>query len=161
VKFLRTIRLDDSDVQVYERAAEPGEWAVPGTFAFLDMDSEKMSGATLQAFRFGFLGTRSFGWSTLVEIAEITEDEFQLVVDRLAAHLMSHYGAPHIAAALPVAGDEADYAATICEHELHTLLAIEREFGVEGIEESLKVIRPNAASHQGLKIWGVEEDGDR
>ncbi len=160
MKFLRTIRLDDSDVQVYERAAEPGEWAVPGTFAFLDLDSESMSGGTLQAFKHGFLGTRSFGWSTLVEIAEISEDEFQGVVDRLAAHLVSDYGAPHIAAALPVAGDEADYAATICEHQLHTLLAIEREFSDEGIEESLKVIRPNAASHEGLKIWGVEKDGD-
>lgn len=160
MKFLRTIRLDDSDVHAYERAAEPGEWAVPGSFAYLDMDPEKITGKTLQAFRHGFLGTRSFGWSTLVEIAEITEDEFQDVVDRLAARLISDYGAPHIAAALPVAGDEADYAATICEHELHTLLAIEREFGEEGIEESLKVIRPNAASHEGLKIWGVDEDSD-
>ena len=158
MKFLRTIRLDDSDLQTYEHAAEPGEWAVPGSFAFLDMDAESMEGKTLQAFRHGFLGTQSFGWSTLVEIAEITEDEYQGVVDRLAAHLMSNYGAPHIAAALPVAGDEADYAATICEYNLHTLLAIEREFGEEGIEESLKVIRPNAASHEGLKIWGVEED---
>lgn len=158
MKFLRTIRLDDSDTQVYERAADPGEWAVPGSFAFLDMDPEKMSGKTLQAFLHGFLGTQTFGWSTLVEIAEISEDEYQQVVDRLAAHLMSHYGAPHIAAALPVAGDEADYAATICEYNLHTLLAIEREFGDEGIEESLKVIRPNAASHEGIKIWGVEGD---
>ncbi len=158
MKFLRTIRLDDSDVQVYERAAEPGEWAVTGSFAFLDMDPASISGKTLQAFRHGFLGTRTFGWSTLVEIAEISEDEYQQVVDRLAAHLCSDHGAPHIAAALPVAGDEADYAAVICEHNLHTLLAIEREFGDEGIEESLKVIRPNAASHEGLKIWGVEED---
>ena len=158
MKFLRTIRLDDSDVQVYERAAEPGEWAVPGSFAFLEMDPEEMSGKTLQAFQHGFLGTQSFGWSTVVEIAEISDDEYQQVVDRLAAHLMSDYGAPHIAAALPVAGEEAEYASLICEHELHTLLAIQREFGDEGIEESLKVIRPNAASHEGLKIWGVEED---
>lgn len=158
MKFLRTIRLDDSDVQVYERAAEPGEWAVTGSFAFLETDPASMSGKTLHAFRHGFLGTRTFGWSTLVEIAEISEDEYQQVVDRLAAHLISDHGAPHIAAALPVAGDEADYAAVICEHSLHTLLAIEREFGDEGIEESLKVIRPNAASHEGLKIWGVEKD---
>ncbi len=160
MKFLRTIRLDESDAQIYERAAEPGEWAVPGSFAFLEMDPGEIGGKTLQAFKHGFLGTRSFGWSTLVEIAEISEDEFQDVVDRLAAHLMSHYGAPHIAAALPVAGDEADYAAAICEHELHTLLAIEREFGEEGIEESLKVIRPHAASHEGVKIWGMEDDDD-
>ena len=160
MKFLRTIRLDDSDVQVYERAAEPGEWAVPGSFAFLDISEEDLSGKTLQAFRHGFLGTRTFGWSTLVEIADISEDDYQDVIDRLAAHFIDHYGAPHIAAALPVAGDEADYAAAICEYELHTLLAIEREFGEEGLEESLKVIRPSAAGHDGLKIWGMAEDDD-
>lgn len=159
MRFLRTIRLDDSDTQIYERAAEPGEWAVPGSFAFLELEPEQLTGKTLQAFKHGFLGTRTFGWSTLVEIAEISEDEYQGVVDRLAAHFMSDYGAPHIAAALPLAGDEADYAAAICEHDLYTLLAIERELGEEGIEESLKVIRPNAASHEGLKIWGLEDDG--
>jgi hypothetical protein len=158
MKFLRTIRLDDSDTQVYERAAEPGEWAVPGSFAFLDVPSDQLTGKTLQAFRHGFLGTRSFGWSTLVEIAEISDDEFQDVVDRLAAHFMQRYDAPHIAAALPVAGDEADYAVTICEYELHTLLAIERELGDDGIVESLKVIRPSAAGHDQVKIWGLAED---
>lgn len=160
MKFLRTIRLDDSDVQIYERAAEPGEWAVPGSFAFLDIPEQDLSGKMLQAFKHGFLGTRTFGWSSLVEIAEISEDEYQDVIDRLAAHFMENYGAPHIAAALPAAGDEADYAAVICEYDLHTLLAIEREFGEEGLEESLKVIRPSAAGHDGLKLWGIAEDDD-
>ena len=30
----RTIRLDPSDTVVFSRAAEPGEWAVPGAFLF-------------------------------------------------------------------------------------------------------------------------------
>lgn len=160
MKFLRTIRLYDSDVQIYERAAEPGEWAVPGSFAFLDIPEQDLSGKMLQAFKHGFLGTSTFGWSSLVEIAEISEDEYQDVIDRLAAHFMENYGAPHIAAALPAAGDEADYAAVICEYDLHTLLAIEREFGEEGLEESLKVIRPSAAGHDGLKLWGIAEDDE-
>ncbi|MDX1434644.1 MAG: DUF6505 family protein [Gammaproteobacteria bacterium] len=158
MKFLRTIRLDDSDTQVYEHASTPGEWAVPGSFAFLDLDPAELEGKRLQAFRSGFLGTESFGWSTLVEIAEIDDDEYQQVIDRLAAHFIEHYGAPHIAAALPAAGEEAHYAATICEYPLHTLLAIERDFGEEGIVESLKVIRPNAADHANVKIWSFEED---
>jgi hypothetical protein len=157
VKFLRTIRLDDSDTEVYEKAASPGEWAVPGSFAFLDLEPEALDGKRLQAFRSGFLGTETFGWSTLVEIAEIDEDEFQQVIDRLAAHFMRDYGAPHIAAALPAAGEEADYATTICEYPLATLLCIEREFGEEGIVESLRVVRPNAGDHSKVKIWGVEE----
>ena len=36
MKLLRTIRFDDSDDQVYARAAVPGEWAVSGAFAFAD-----------------------------------------------------------------------------------------------------------------------------
>ena len=31
MKFPRTIRLDPSDVKVFPLAAEPGEWAVPGS----------------------------------------------------------------------------------------------------------------------------------
>jgi hypothetical protein len=34
VKFLRTIRFDASDDHVFDRAAEPGEWAVSGAFEF-------------------------------------------------------------------------------------------------------------------------------
>lgn len=158
MKFLRTIRLDDSDREVYEQAAEPGELAVPGSFAFLDVESELLAGKRLQAFRSGFLGTHTFGWSTLVQIDEIDEDEFQQVIDRLAKHFIDGYGAPHIAAALPAAGEEAEYAAAICEYDLHTLLAIEREFAEEGIVESLKVVRPSAAGHESVKLWTAEQD---
>lgn len=158
MKFLRSIRLDDSDSQVYEKASEPGEWAVPGSFAFLDLDPQSLAGKQLQAFNSGFLATRSFGWTTLVEIAEIDDDEYQQVIDRLAQHFMEHYGAPHIAAALPAAGEEAHYATTICEYPLGTLLAIERDFGEEGIVESLKVIKPNAGDHSKVKLWAFEQD---
>ena len=34
MKLLRTIRLDPSDTFVFDRAAEPGEWAVSGAFMF-------------------------------------------------------------------------------------------------------------------------------
>ena len=39
VKLLRTIRLDPSDTFVFERAAEPGEWAVSGAFVFWNDDA--------------------------------------------------------------------------------------------------------------------------
>ena len=41
MKLLRTIRLDPSDTFVFENAAEPGEWAVTGTFMFADDDPER------------------------------------------------------------------------------------------------------------------------
>ena len=157
MKFLRTIRLDGSDPEVYEPAAEPGEWAVPGSFSFLADDPGSLSGKRLQAFRSGFLGTRTFGWSSLVEISEIDDDAYQQVIDALARHFMDEHGAPHIAAALPVAADEADYAVTICDHPLHTILTIERDFGDDGLIESLKVVRAaDGSDHTNIKLWGPQ-----
>ncbi len=43
-KLLRTIRLDPSDAFVFTRAAEPGEWAVPGTFLFWERPVETLIG---------------------------------------------------------------------------------------------------------------------
>lgn len=158
MKFPRAIRLDDSDKHVYDRPAIPGEWAVPGSFVFLDDDQSRLTGKRLQAFGHGFLGTESFGWSTLVEVAEISENEYETVVDRLATHFVEHYGAPDIATALPAARDEANFAASICDHKLHTLLMIEREFGEESVVERFKVVRPNAAGHDKVKLWTFEDD---
>ena len=61
MKLLRTIRLDPSDTFVFERAAEPGEWAVSGAFVFWDADPATLSGKARAAFRGGFLGVESLG----------------------------------------------------------------------------------------------------
>ena len=44
MKLLRTIRLDPSDTFVFEHAAEPGEWAVPGAFVFWNEDVLQLEG---------------------------------------------------------------------------------------------------------------------
>ena len=67
MKLLRTIRLDPSDTFVFEKAAEPGEWAVSGAFVFWDTDATALQGKARSAFRGGFLGVESLGWSTLVQ----------------------------------------------------------------------------------------------
>ena len=41
-----TIQLDRSDLQVFHRAAEPGEWAVSGGFAFADHNHTSRSSAS-------------------------------------------------------------------------------------------------------------------
>ena len=80
MKLLRTIRLDPSDTFVFERAAEPGEWAVSGAFMFADADPEALDGKPRAAFRGGFLGVPSFGWSTLVQIVEASDEDRAAVV---------------------------------------------------------------------------------
>ncbi len=162
MKFPRTIRLDSSDAQVFETAAEPGEWAVPGGFVFTGADPGSLTGKTRQAFGTGWLGLDSLGWSSLVEVAEIDQAAYDTVVRRLAAIFVERYGAPDVLAAMAVAGEEAAYAAGLCEHKVHTLLAIERELTEEGVVERFRVIVPARAPDH-AKVWEIvpeeAEDG--
>lgn len=129
-----------------------------GAFYFLDDDETTLVGKREQAFRSGFLGVGSFGFTSLVQIAHADDDEVQEAIDRLAHHLLKHFGAPHLAAALPAAAAEIDDASQACEHSAGTLLAIERDAGSAGIIERLKIFTPTAGSHDGLKLWQLDPD---
>jgi hypothetical protein len=158
MRFPHTIRLDDSDSRVYEKPAIPGEWAVPGSFVFLDVDSGSLNSKQWQALRHGFLGTVSFGWSTLVAVYEISDEELQAVIDRLATHFVQHHGAPDRTAALTAAREEVDFAASLCDHEIHTVLALERKIEGGSIVESFRVVRPpGEIDHTSVKLWAIDD----
>ena len=53
LKLPRTIRLDPSDTFVFEHAAEPGEWAVSGAFAFWNQDPAALAQKARVALRSG------------------------------------------------------------------------------------------------------------
>ena len=158
----RSLRLDSSDLYVFATAAEPGEWAVSGAFAFANRDAADLE-ANLDAkeklaLANGWLGTDSFGYSSLVEIAEIDEAGYFAVVERLARHFVERYGAPGLAEALPVARREVDDASELCTHKTGTLLAVERDFDEGGqLLERFRVIRPERAEDH-AKIWEIVED---
>lgn len=156
-KFPKVIRLDSSDLQVFPRAAAPGEWAVPGSFVFSDAKIEDLAGKERLAFAHGWLGTESFGFAALVEVAEISEAEFFQVVERLAQRFVERYQAPGLGNALPAARAEADYASSLCDHKVHQLLAMEREDGPEGLVERIRLVRPERASSH-AKIWEIVDD---
>ena len=96
MRLLRTIRLDPSDTFVFEKAAEPGEWAVPGSFVFWNQDPSTFEGKKRSAFRGGLLGIDSLGWSTLAQIVEAKRDDHAQAVELLAQRLVEHFGAPNI-----------------------------------------------------------------
>lgn len=153
MKLLRTLRLDQSDPQVFSLAASAGEWAVTGSFAFANLNPQEITGKERQAFSNGWLGLESFGRATLVEVAEITESERARVIERLAQHFMEVYGAPGLAEALPVAQAEIDDAASLCTHKVHTLLAIERLQDPSGeLRERVRVVEPQRAQEH-ARIW--------
>lgn len=136
----RTIQLDPSDRSVFDHAAEPGEWAVTGTFAFLGVAPESLAGKRRRAFQHGFLGVGSFGWSTLVMVASATDEVVAATTEALARHFVAVHGAPGIEAARGVAAREVAFAASLCEHPVGTLLTIFRQDGPDGVVEQFATV---------------------
>jgi len=142
VKLLRTIRLDPSDTFVFERAADPGEWAVSGAFAFWNADPATLEGKARSAFRSGLLGIGSLGWSTLAQIVEADDGQHQAAVEMLAQQLMTHFGAPTIQDATAAAEEEFTFVASLCDHPADTLIAVHRTSEADGIHEAFRTLKP-------------------
>src|SRR5262245_62216310 len=93
---------------------------------FADADPDALAGKSRAAFRGGFLGVASLGWSTLVQIVEATQEDRDRLVDALARQLQERLGAPDFAAARAAAGEEIAFAASRCDHPPRTLIAVWR-----------------------------------
>ena len=146
IRFPATVRLDESDLQVFERAAEPGEWAVSGAFVFSSLPSEALSGKIAQAFASGFLGLASFGWSTLVRVDEMPDRDYDTLLNSLAIHFVARYGAPDLDSALAIAREELEFSTALCDHPLGTIIAVERSLDEDGIREAFRVVASAAPS---------------
>lgn len=164
-KLPRTLRLDPSDTVIFEAAAEPGEWAVAGGFAFWDEDPAAMSGKRRQAFRGGFLGLGSFGWSTLVEVVGATAEHRAAAVAALAAHIRDALGAPSDEVARAAAEEEVAFAESLCaDHPPGTVLALTRTHADGDTRESFRTLHRRETprgDYAGLPVFNVvtvEED---
>ena len=166
MKLLRTIRLDASDSFVFEKPADPGEWAVSGAFAFARDDPAKLRGKAGSAFRAGFLGLASLGRSTLVQIVYAREGDRGAVVDMLAAQLVAHFTAPDVYAARLAAEDEIDFAASLCGHPAGAVVAVTRSYDEGVIRETFRTLRPregagqHARAFEFLELVGEEDAPD-
>lgn len=157
IKLLRTIRLDPSDGFVFTRAAEPGEWAIPGTFLFWERPVDTLIGKERAAFRSGLLGVASFGWSTLATIVEADEAERAALIETLAARLVADCGAPDLAVAREAAEAEVTYASELAEPPVGTLVAIHRAFEKGEIVERFRTLLPGTDEKHSRAFSFVEE----
>ncbi|HEY4980508.1 MAG TPA: DUF6505 family protein [Pseudolabrys sp.] len=163
MKLLRTIRLDPSDTFVFETAAAPGEWAVSGAFVFWGSEPAALEGKARTAFRSGFLGVDSLGWSTLVQIVEASEADRANLVDMLAQRLIEHFGAPDITAARAAAEDEVAFVESLCTQPKDILVAVHRAYEDGAVRESFRTLRPRngekpARAFSFLEVEGEEDE---
>ena len=162
MKLLRTIRLDPSDTFVFDKAAEPGEWAVSGAFMFAGVDPAALAGKARAEFRAGLLGVASLGWSTLAQIVEAREDDRIAAVEMLAKQLVAHFGAPSIDDAVAAAEEEIAFASSLCIHPADTLIAVHRTHEGGEIREAFRSLRPRDGpkplrAFSFLEVEGEEE----
>ena len=160
MKLLRTIRLDPSDTFVFEKAAESGEWAVSGAFVFWDRDPTTLEGKARSAFRGGFLGADSLGWSTLVQIVEATDDDRAQLLDMLAQRLVAHFDAPDMDAARAAAEEEVAFAESLCSQPQDTLVAVHRTFEDGAVRETFRTLRPRAGQKPARAFSFLEVEGE-
>jgi hypothetical protein len=166
MKLLRTIRLDPSDTFIFANPAEPGEWAVSGAFVFADGDPGRLEGKARSAFRGGFLGVQSFGWSTLVQIVEASEQDHAAAVDALARQLIDRFGAPGLPEAKAAAEEEFAFAKSLCDQPADTLIAVHRGYEDGEIREAFRTLRPRNGpkplrAFAFLEVEGEEEPEEK
>lgn len=142
MRLLRTIRLDPSDTFIFPTASAPGDWAISGAFVFSDVAPATLQGKGLAAFRGGFLGVPSLGWSTLAQVVEACAEDRLAAIDLVARCLLDRFGAPDLAAAREAATEEIDFVASLCDHPPNTLIAVRRTEEGGDIREAFRHLRP-------------------
>jgi len=160
MRLLRTIALDPSDTFVFDLAAEPGEWAVSGAFRFCDQDPAKLSGKARAAFRSGFLGVQSWGWSTLAQIVPATEADRLALIELLARQLVDRFSAPDDATARAAAEEEAAFVQSLCTHPIGSLIAVHRSASDGEVREAFRRLQLRKGQGHGKAFSFMEVEDD-
>ena len=160
MKLLRTIALDPSDTFVFDVPAEPGDWAVSGAFRFCDLDPAKLNAKERSAFRSGFLGVQSWGWSTLAQIVHATEGDRRVLAELLARQLVERFGAPDFATARLAADEEVTFAQSLCTHPIGALIAVHRSASGSEVRESFRRLQLKEGQRHGKAFSFMEAEDD-
>ena len=159
MKLARAIHFDDSDRRVFASPARTGELCISGGFEFSDWTQDDLVGKARQAFANGWFGIETAGRVTFVAVTRIEPVEGDALARALAAHFVTYYGAPSVAAALPTAHEEIAQMAELCdEHAPNTLLTVARDLTPSGVREAYRVIRPQDADLAQIAVHGSLDD---
>lgn len=151
MKLLRAIRLDPSDTFVFEAVAAPGDIVVPGSFVFWQDDVPALHGKRKSAFRSGFLSVANSGFSTLAQVCDVDEQDFNAAVECLAAVLQRDFGAPSLETARAAAREELLACEALAQHAPETLIAMHRSLNAAGdITEQFRTLQRRAETDMGL-----------
>lgn len=141
MRFLKAVRLDDSDDRVYapEGAAADGDWVVSGGYAVCPLDGGEHRRPGCHCLD-SFVAAGSLRRCTLAEVARIDEAQYRELVERMARHFVADLGAPSAEDARRVAEEEAAYTAELCQgFDEGVWITVKREPNAEGCGERYTV----------------------
>ncbi len=141
MKFLKAVRLDDSDGRIYAAeggAAEDGEWVVSGGYAVCDLArGHRRAPCHCDST---FVAAGSSRRCTIAEVVEIDEQTYAAVREALVRHFLDELGAPSAEAARAAADDECAYTADLAAgFPADVWITVRREPTNEGVGERYSV----------------------
>lgn len=143
MKFLRAVRLDDSDDRLLAGtggAARDGEWVVSGGYAVCDLAAGHRVARCRCDTTFVAAGARRR--CTVAEVAEIDEAAYEQVKEALAQHFFGERGAPTPETARGAAEDECAYTADLAGgFPSEVWITVRREATDDGVGERYSVFK--------------------
>jgi hypothetical protein len=143
MKFLKAVRLDDSDDRLLATtggAATDGEWAVSGGYGACELAQGHRAPGCRCDSTFMAAGTQRR--CTLAEVCEIDEPTYQRLKQALALHFLKDLGAPDDERALAAAEDECAYTAELAEgFPAEVWITVQREPSEDGVREHYTVFK--------------------
>jgi hypothetical protein len=142
MKFLRAVRLDDSDLRVLaeEGAAEDGEWLVSGGYAVCDLAQGHRAPRCHCDTTFVVAGSQRR--CTIAEVVGIDAPAYEEVMALLARHFLKALGAPSTEAARAAAEEECAYTADLAAgFPPDVWITVKREPSPDGIGERYSVFK--------------------
>jgi len=143
MKFLKAVRLDDSDARILAAeggTAEDGEWVVTGGYAVCDLQRGHRTPRCHCDTTFIAVG--ALRRCTIAEVAEIDEAGYERIKHALARHFHEVLGAPTPEAAAAAAEDECAYTAELAAgFPADVWIAVKREPSEDGMGERYSVFK--------------------
>lgn len=143
MKFLKAVRLDDSDARILADeggAAADGEWVVSGGYAVCDLARGHRTPRCHCDTTFIAAGARRR--CTIAEVTEIDEAAFAKLKEALAWHFLEDLGAPTPEAAVAAAADECTYTAELAaDFPADVWITVKREPSEDGVGERYSVFK--------------------
>jgi len=143
VRFLKAVRLDDSDERILAGeggAAEAGAWVVSGGYAVC-YPARGHRGSPCHC-ESTFVAVASRRRCTIAEVVEIDPATYERLEEALVRHFMDDLGAPSEESARSVAAEEMSYMADLASgFPEEVWISVKREATEEGVGERYSVFK--------------------